>query len=102
MDHLTGLSVATKTGAYTVTQQDCVVLVDATAGAVTITLPAASSLPGHLIVIRKVDAGINAVSITRTGADLVDGLVSVALAAQFSGRLLLSDGASRWHILTVL
>ena len=101
MGSLTGLTVVSKTANYTATLTDAMILVDATGGAVTITMPAATT-PGQFYLIKKTDISINAVTISRAGADLLDGSTTVALATQFSARILISDGTSRWYVFGVI
>jgi hypothetical protein len=88
--------------AYTVTLQDRYIYSDATAGAVTVTLPPAIQTPaGFTIGVKKKDAGGNAVTVARPAAgtgstDTIDGAANVALAAQFNSVLLVCDGVSQW------
>lgn len=85
------------TAAYTVTQNDRYVYVDATSQVVTVTLPLAASVPaGFTVGIKKKDVGANAVTVARSGADTFDGATSISLAAQFNSCLLVSDGVSQW------
>lgn len=85
------------TAAYTVTPQDRYVYVDASGQAVTVTLPAATSVPaGFTVGIKKKDSSGNAVTVARTGSDTFDGATSISLAAQFNSCLLVSDGISQW------
>lgn len=60
-----------KTTSYTATLNDYLILVDATAGAVTITLPTSGTTPaavqGHKYLIKKVDGSANAVTVSAAG-----------------------------------
>lgn len=58
--------------------------VDATAGAVTVTLPAAASILGFDMWFKKIDSSGNAVTIARAGSDTLDGATSVSLASQYN------------------
>ena len=70
-------ATATKTAAYTLTGSDSVIYADATAGAVVVTLPAASaSTIGRVYYIYKIDSTANAVSVAGAGADTVNGTAS--------------------------
>jgi hypothetical protein len=61
-----------------------VITADATAGAVTYTLPAISATTrGIWYRIKKIDASANTVTIARTGADTVDGAASQILTLQY-------------------
>jgi hypothetical protein len=93
-----GNNVTTVTTAYTVTNGDYKILANATGGAFTITLPAASAVPpGWEVRIEKTDASGNAVTISRAGADTIEGATTVSLAAQFNITRLTSDGTSIWY-----
>jgi hypothetical protein len=82
---------------YNAVPSDYAVEVDATAGAYTFNLPAANSVPrGWQIKIKKIDAGGNAVTVTRAGADTIEGATTAALAAQWNSVNLTSDGVSLW------
>lgn len=89
---------ATKTAAYTATSSDRYVRVDATAGAVTVTLPAAVSVPGHVLHVKKVDASANAVTVDAAGAETIDGALTKVLAAQWAVLTIVSNGTS-WDVL---
>lgn len=62
-----GLNVVVKSGNYTVTEKDSIILVDATSGEVTITLPAVYN--AKLLVVKKIDASDHAVTISGTNID---------------------------------
>lgn len=70
--------------------------VDATSGAVTITLPPANTWLGKKYLIKKTDASANAVTINRSGSDTVDGATSVSLTTRYDSILLVSNGVSAW------
>ena len=62
------VAVATKTSNYTMTPGDHRINVDASGGAITITLVAQSLVPGDAIVhIKKVDSSANVVTIAQGG-----------------------------------
>src|SRR5206468_4295575 len=77
---------------YTVVAADEVLLVDATGGAVTVTLPTATS--GRLLAVKKVDSSGNAVTLTGT----VDGVVNPTLAGQWNARWVVGNGTN-WNVL---
>jgi hypothetical protein len=74
------------------------VIVDATSGAVTITLPLASGCTRRKYVIRKKDVSSNAVTVLASGADQIDAQTSVPLWAVYQTIEIESDGTN-WHIL---
>lgn len=81
----------------TLRTSDAVVLVDATTGAVTVTLPATQDMEGRTVTVKKLDA-VNNVTVDGAGAETIDGAATVVLATQYDVCVLLSDGAA-WHIL---
>jgi len=82
---------------YTAVFSDYAVEVDATAGAFTFNLPAANAVPkGWQLKVKKIDASANAVTVTRAGADTIEGANTAALAAQWNSVNLTSDGVSLW------
>ncbi|ADU36236.1 hypothetical protein [Variovorax paradoxus] len=74
-----------------------VITANATAGNIVITLPAASSCPGRVYPIKRIDSSVNTVTIVPNGADLVDFLTFYSLERILSAVTLRSDG-SRWII----
>lgn len=91
-------AIATKTANYTATAADRTILVDATGGARTITLPAVATHAGQEYVIKKIDATANAVTIDGDGSDTIDGAATLVLAAQWDGATIQNDG-SAWYVL---
>lgn len=78
---------------------DYFVLVDATSGPVTISLPPAFQQAGQTLVIKKVDSTGNAVTIrgcVQKTPDTIQGVASVALTTQYASVTLASDGVSMW------
>ena len=70
-------------------------LVDASAGAVTITLPSANLWPMQLY-IKKTDSSGNAVTVLADGYDLIEGSASVSFSGQYDYETLISDTESEW------
>jgi len=75
---------------------DFLILADATAGAVTVTLPPVASSLGALIVVKKTDASANAVTVDGSGAETIDGATTQALAAQYDAVTVVCDGIAWW------
>lgn len=86
------------TANYTISDAgvDEVVLVDASAGAVTVTLPHSTAITGYRVHIEKVDGSVNAVTIAAQGGDNIEGVGTMTLSAQYQSRVLVSDGANSW------
>ncbi len=75
-------------------------LVLATSGAagITLTLPAAASVPaGFLITVLKVDSGAGALAIAAAGSDKISGASSVSLPSQYDFLRVISDGTANWY-----
>jgi hypothetical protein len=98
-DFTGGLAAKTVTSAYTMNPADELLLVDASAGAVTVTLPRAQNIgSGTQRRVQKIDSSANAVTIQCAGSDLINGAASIALNAQWDDALLESDGVNRFIV----
>lgn len=84
--------------AYTASWHDETLLVDATGGAVTVTLPAAASNKGLRLVVKKIDASANAVTVDGNSSETIDGAATVSTTTQYDVWRLHCDGAA-WHLL---
>ena len=86
-------------GAINVTTDSCL-LVDATAGPVTVTLPAISATNvGKSYQIKKIDATTNSVTLQASGADTIDGsvtMITVRPKAAFS--VVRPDTGTDWGV----
>jgi len=81
----------------TLTDLHNVVLVDASAGAKTITLPDATTCNGRQYTIKKIDATVNAVVISG-GAIKIDDVTIKNITTQWSSLQLVSNG-TQWYII---
>jgi hypothetical protein len=75
-----------------------VVRVDPSGGGFSVTLPAAVSFGGQVIVIKNVTISTNVVTVLPSGADSIDGLLSQLLSGDHFLIQFISDGASSWMI----
>ena len=91
------VAYAVKAANYTATTSDSNIIVDASAGPVTITLYSASTTTGHLLHIKKVDSSGNAVTVARAGSDTIEGATSITLAAQWNAATIYSNGNATWY-----
>lgn len=82
-----------------VTDAMYVILVDATLGDVTLTLPAVSAWPGRIIQVKKIDSTVNQVIIDPAGADLIEGEATLELLFYGEAVPFISDGISEWRVL---
>jgi hypothetical protein len=94
------LAVASKTGAYTLTTSDDVILADASGGAFTLTLPTASGNTGKVFHLKKTDSSTNAVTVDGNGTETIDGATTFLLTGQYSEISIVSDGTN-WVITTL-
>jgi hypothetical protein len=74
------------------------VLVDATGGNVTITLPLAAASPFRKYNIKKIDATANTVTITGSGGETIDGAATQVIVTQYATLSPESDHISTWSI----
>lgn len=81
------------------TNADYTVLADAVGGAFDVTLPSAVGIEGAIFVVKRLNAGVNAVTVKATAGTL-DGAAAatgVSLGSQFVARAFQSDGTN-WHV----
>ena len=86
-----------KSANFTIQAGEYQYLVDASAGAVTATLPSAVGLAGKQYRIRKVDSSANAVTLAAAGSETIAGVASITLTRQYQTRMVDSDGTN-WLI----
>jgi len=87
----------TATADYTVAVLERMILADASAGALTITLPSAANA-WQRIVVKKIDATENAVVVDAAGSQMIDGYASVSIRRQYTSLDLESDGSNWWIV----
>jgi hypothetical protein len=89
-------AVISKSGAYTATTSDSIILCDASGGAFTITLPAvatvSSSTDTKEYIIIKIDSSANAVTIDGDGAETIDGAATTAVNNQYGAKTVWGNG----------
>ncbi len=73
------------------------VLVDASGGPRTITLPAVAGCTRRRYEIKKTDSSANIVTVDGNGAETIDGSSSYTLAMQYKSVTIVCDG-STWHV----
>jgi hypothetical protein len=76
---------------------------DASGGAVTLTLPAFAAATGRIYVIKRLNAGANAVVVDGNGAETIDGAASKSLDTQYACLVIIAanpiSGAG-WHVVS--
>lgn len=83
-----------KTGNYTLSSSDRIILVDATSGAISIFVPAASGNQGIVWTVKKVDSSGNAVTIDPDASETIDGASTFALTEANQSISFTSDGTN--------
>jgi hypothetical protein len=78
---------------YTAVDADAL-LVDATAGAISITLPEVSL--AARIIVKKIDSSVNVVTVATPGSETIDGAASLAISSENESYSLISDGTN-WY-----
>jgi len=90
--------ILAKTAAYAILPADCLgpllLTVDASLGAVTITLPSAARKTQ--ITVKKIDSSGNAVLVAALGGDVIDDASSVDILSPYSPYTFVSNGDTKW------
>lgn len=89
-----GISAAT-----TLNANDYTVIANATSAAFAVTLPSAGAIPGRIYVVKKGDSSGNAVTVTATSGDNIDGSATRALSVANAVVAIQSDGINTWHVI---
>lgn len=90
--------IATKTANYTLTSSDYTVLLDCTSGPLTAALPQASTCPGRIYNIKKIDSSANAGTVDAYSTEHVEFAVTLSLPNQGDGATIQSDGTAWYKI----
>ena len=77
---------------------DYLIIADATAGAITLSLPPAALVPGRIYAFKRINSGANAVIVDGYAAETIDGNLTHTLTPQWNGVTIMSDGTA-WFIL---
>lgn len=89
-------SISTKTANYTTTLSDGTILVDATAGNITITLLTASGNSDKKFTVKKIDSTANTVTVSNAAG--IDGTTTKVYSTQYSGGSFQSNGTKYFII----
>lgn len=92
------LTVNTITVDTTLTTSNTVVLCDATTGAITVMLPAASGNGGRTYYIKKIDSSVNTVTVDANASETIDGDLTAVITLRYESITLVCDG-SNWHLI---
>lgn len=90
----------TKTATATLTTLEAYIFADATAGAMTLTLPPAADKTGQQIFVVKTDSSISNVVLDGDGSETINGSATYTLSTQYSKVTIISDG-TRWFVVSL-
>lgn len=88
----------TVTTSGNVVSGDYLIIADATAGAITMTLPPAALVPGRIYAFKRINSGANAVIVDGYAAETIDGATTHTLTPQWNSVTIMSNGTA-WFIL---
>ena len=88
----------TVTTSGNVVSGDYLIIADATAGAITMTLPPAALVPGRIYSFKRINSGANAVIVDGYAAETIDGNLTHTLTPQWNSVTIMSNGVA-WFIL---
>ena len=88
-------SVATS---HTASLNDSIVLVNATSGNKTVSLPTADKCKEKRYVIKKIDTSANLVIVDPSGSELIDNITAQTLSVAYSSIDVVSDGSNWWTV----
>lgn len=94
-------SVVSKSAAYTAIGSDDIILVTAGATDKTITLPAAATMAGVILTVKRMDAAAGNVIVDGNASETIDGATTKTLGAQYSAITIVGNGTN-WSILNQL
>jgi hypothetical protein len=86
------------TASGNVVSGDYMIICDATAAVITMTLPPAALVPGRIYTFKRINAG-NAVIIDGYGSETIDGALTHTLSPQWNGATVMSNGVAWFKII---
>ena len=92
------LPLITITTDTTLTLSNVVVLCDADAGSILVTLPTTAGDAGRNYYLKKIDATVNLVTVSGINSETIDGGILAVLTVQYEAITTVTDGTS-WFIL---
>lgn len=92
-------NVATKTTNATISGSEHVILGNAAAGQIILTLPTVNSAANQQYIIKKIDSSSNKVIISGSTNETIDGNTGYSISTQYETLTVVSDGSTGWYIL---
>ena len=86
------------TGDYTITDTDFVILVNATAAPVTVTLPSAVGREGRVYEVKRISSNANQVTLDCYSAETIDEATEQIYTLPYVSLTVYSDGSNWWII----
>ncbi len=86
------------TASGNVVSGDYLIIADATAGAITMTLPTAALVPGRIYAFKRINAGANAVIVDGYASETIDGNFTHTMTPQWNSLVIMTNGVV-WFIL---
>jgi len=90
--------VTTVTTNYTITDNDYVILVDATAAPVTVVLPTAVGRDGRVFEVKRISTNANTVTLDGDGSETIDASTTQVYTVPYVSLTVYSDGSNWWII----
>ena len=79
------------------TNDETIILVDTSGGAVTVNLPASASNTNRIFTFKKTSSDANQITLDPNASETIDGFTTIVFAGQFTSYTLNCDGTS-WNI----
>lgn len=96
-DALNGpINISTKTSSYNVLSTDGFLLANCSSGAITFTLPIASTVGSKVFYFKKIDSTSNGMYIQTSGGALIDGVNVQSTVVQYESFSLVCDSVNFW------
>jgi len=92
-------SYRTVTTSGNVLSGDYLLVCNATAGSFTMTLPPAAMVAGRIYVFKRINAGVNTITVDAYGAETIDGVANHVLSPQWNSITIISNGIT-WYIIS--
>jgi len=91
-----GNNIRTVTANTTALLTDGMILVDATTGPITVSLPAASEAFEQEFTVKKIDATLSSMILDPDGSETIDGNTTITTTTQYTSFTIKSDGVTWW------
>jgi len=86
------------TASTSIVSSDFAIIADSTAGAITVSLPPAATANGRIFFVKRVNAGLNSVTVDPFGSETIDGASTHVLTLQWHRVEIISNGTA-WFII---